>query len=86
MDAWPEERKLVIERDLVVTFTYSHPAITWDQTASLYHVPSMSRVDFNSAGKIAITHYTNQEGRLALERTLTNDSRMKLIRSLIPWD
>ena len=86
LDAWPEERKLVLGRDVVVTFTYSHPTVTWDQTASLHHVPSMSRVDLNSAGKIAITHYGNVEGRQALERILANDSRMKQIRGLIPWE
>ena len=86
LDAWPEERKLVLERDVVVTFTYSHPVVTWDQTASLHHVPSMSRVDLNSAGKVAITQYGNEKGRQALERILANDPRMKLIRGLIPWE
>ena len=86
LDTWPEERKLVIEREIVVTFTYSHPAVTWDQTASLHHIPSMSRVDLNSAGKVAIAHYANEAGRQALERILVNDSRMELIRSLIPWE
>ena len=86
LDAWPEERKLVLGRDVVVTFTYSHPTVTWDQTASLHHVPSMSRVDLNSAGKVAITQYGNGKGRQALERILANDPRMKLIRGLIPWE
>ena len=86
LNAWPEERKLVIEPDVVVIFTYSHPAVLWDQTASLYHVPSMSRVDLNSNGKVAITLYRNEEGRQALEQVLTNESRMKIIGSLIPWE
>ena len=86
LDGWPEERKLVIERDLIVTFTYSHPAVTWDQTASLHHVPSMSRVDLNSVGKVAITQYGNKEGRQALERLLTDHSLMKLIHGLISWE
>ena len=85
LDAWPEERKLVIEQDVVAIFTYPHPVVFWDQTASLYHVPSMSRVDLNSNGEVAITHYRNEEGRQRLQRILTDDSRMKLIRSLIPW-
>ena len=85
LDAWPEERKLVIERDVVAIFTYPHPVVFWDQTASLYHVPSMSRVDLNSNGEVAITHYTNEEGRQRLQRILTDDSRMKLIRILISW-
>ena len=85
LDAWPEERKLVIERDVVAVFTYPHPVVFWDQTASLYHVPSMSRVDLNSNGEVAITHYRNEGGRQRLQRILTDDSRMKLIRSLIPW-
>ena len=68
LDAWPAERKLVIDRDVVVIFTYSHPAVLWDQTASLHHVPSMSRVGLNSDGKVAITHYGNKEGRQTLER------------------
>lgn len=85
LDAWPEERKLVIEQDVVAIFTYPHPVVFWDQTASLYHVPSMSRVDLNSNGEVAITHYRNEEGRQCLQRILTDDSRMKLICSLIPW-
>ena len=85
LDAWPKERKLVIERVVVAIFTYPHPGVFWDQTASLYHVPSMSRVDFNSNGEVAITYYRNEEGRQRLQRILTNDSRMKLIRSLISW-
>ena len=62
LDAWPRERKLIIERDMVAIFTYPHPVVYWDQTASLYHVTSMSRVDFNSNGEVTITHYENEEG------------------------
>ena len=85
LDAWPVGRKLVIERDVVVIFTYPHPAVFWDQTASLYHAASMSRVDLNSDGKLAIARYENNEGRQALERILTNESSMEQIRGLIPW-
>ena len=85
LDAWPEERKLGIDRDVVAIFTYPHPIVFCDQTASLYHVPSMSRVDLNRNGEVAITHYRNEEGRQRLQFILTDDSRMKLIRSLISW-
>ena len=37
VDDWPGERKLVFERDVVAVFTYPHPAVFWDQTASIYH-------------------------------------------------
>ena len=86
LDAWPVERKLNIEPDVVVIFTYSHPAVLWDQTASLYHAASMSRVDLNSDGKVAITHYGDEEGLHILERIFSNDSLMEQIRSLIPWE
>ena len=86
LDAWPVERKLSIEPGVVVIFTYPHPAVLWDQTASLYHTASMSRVDLNSNGKVAITLYGNEEGRQTLEKILSNDSLMKQIRGLIPWE
>ena len=86
VDSWPEERKLVIERDVVAVFTYPHPAVLWEQTASLYHIPSKSRVDLNSYGEVAIIHYENEEGKRRLQRILTDDSLMELIRSLIPWE
>ena len=85
VDSWPEERKLVIERDVVALFTYPHPAVLWDQTASVYHIPSMSRADLNRYGEVAIIHYQNEEGKQHLQRILNDDSLMKLIRSLIPW-
>ena len=84
--SWPEECKLVIERDVVAIFTYPHPAVLWDQTASIYHIPSMSRVDLNRYGEVAIIDYKNEEGKQRLQRILTDDSLMNLIRSLIPWD
>lgn len=86
VDSWPEERKLVIDRDVVVVFTYPHPAVLWDQTAFIYHIPSMSRVDLNRYGEVAIIDYKNAEGKQRLQRILTDDSLMNLIRSLIPWD
>ena len=83
--SWPEERTLVIERDVSAIFTYPHPAVLWDQAAFAYHIPSMSRVDLNRYGDVAIIHYQNEEGNQRLQRILTEDYLMKLIRSLITW-
>ena len=86
LEAWPASRKLAIDQDIIAVFHYPHPAVLWDETASIYHVSSMSRVDLRRGGEVAITEYSSDEGRRQLERVLADTALMEQIRELIPWD
>lgn len=83
---WPHEHKLVIEHNLVVLFTYPHPARFWAETASIYELDSLSCVDLNADGEVARRVNSDEGGRRRLDRVVTDEPLMQRIRSLIPWD
>ena len=84
--SWPTEHKMVLDQDVVVFFTYSHPARLWDQTASIYHLPSLSSVDFNANGDIAARQYRSAEGEKRLEGAIQDPVLLSRIKERIPWD
>jgi hypothetical protein len=83
---WPAEHRLVIDDQLVVLFTYPHPARLWSEAASIYDRASLSCVDLNSNGEIARRIDASEEGRQRLGRALADDALMARIRALIPWE
>ncbi len=83
---WPAEHKLVIDDQLIVLFTYPHPARFWSESASIYDLPSLSCVELNATGEIARRVDGNEQGRQHLDRVLGDDALMTQIRALIPWE
>jgi hypothetical protein len=86
LDAWPIQHKLVLDRDTIVFFTYPHAARLWDQAAFIYHLPSMSSVNFNSNGDVAARNYRTLEGEQRLERAIQDPGLLAQVKALIPWD
>ncbi|MFQ5872357.1 MAG: hypothetical protein ACE5JL_00950 [Dehalococcoidia bacterium] len=83
MEGWPEEYKLVIDRDVVVAFAIPESAAEWRGAAFINHIPSMSQVIIDWDGSVKVRDYKNDQGGTRLEEILADQALLQRIRGYI---
>ncbi len=79
LDCYPNDYKLQISKDTVVSFAFSRPMMDWVGPVFVTHVPSLSEAVVNYDGSLFMKDYKTPEGQAAIEAVLNDPIMMARI-------
>ncbi len=79
LDCHPNDYKMQISKDTVVSFAFSRPMMDWEGPVFVTHVPSLSAAVVNYDGSLFTKDYKTPEGQAAIEAVLNDPVLMARI-------